>query len=49
MFPLEIWSRWTAEQPGALGRWLVGMTAAGFVAYGFYEIIHARYLHRRVR
>ena len=39
-----------AEQPGALGRWLVGVTAAGFVAYGFYEIIHARYLHiRRVR
>jgi hypothetical protein len=33
-----------------LGRWLLGVTAAGFVAYGFYEIIHARYLHiRRVR
>jgi hypothetical protein len=33
--------------------WAVGFsawTAAGFVAYGFYEIIHARYLHiRRVR
>ena len=42
--------RTLAEQPGALGRWLVGVTAAGFVAYGFYEIIHARYLHiRRVR
>jgi hypothetical protein len=26
------------------------VAAAGFVAYGFYEIIHARYLHiRRVR
>jgi hypothetical protein len=26
------------------------VTAAGFVAYGFSEIIHARYLHiRRVR
>jgi hypothetical protein len=37
-----------AAQPG--GRWLLGVTAAGFVAYGFYEIIHARYLHiRRVR
>ena len=42
--------RTLAGQPGALGRWLVGVTAAGFVAYGFYEIIHARYLHiRRVR
>jgi hypothetical protein len=39
-----------AEQPGALGRWLLGATAAGFVAYGFYEMIHARYLHiRRIR
>jgi hypothetical protein len=39
-----------AGQPGALGRWLMGVTAAGFVAYGFYQIIHARYLHiRRVR
>jgi hypothetical protein len=36
-----------AEQPGALGRWLLGVTAAGFVAYGFYEIIHARYLYIR--
>jgi hypothetical protein len=42
--------RTLAGQPGALGRWLVGVTAAGFVAYGFYQIIHARYLHiRRVR
>lgn len=42
--------RTLAGQPGALGRWLVGVTAAGFVAYGFYEIMHARYLHiRRVR
>ncbi len=39
-----------AGQPGPLGRWLMGVTAAGFVAYGFYQIIHARYLHiRRVR
>jgi len=42
--------RTLADQPGALGRWLLGVAAAGFVAYGFYEIIHARYLHiRRVR
>jgi hypothetical protein len=42
--------RTLAGQPGALGRWLFGVTAAGFVAYGFYEIVHARYLHiRRVR
>ena len=39
--------RTLAEQPGALGRWLFGLVAAGFVAYGFYEIIHARYLHIR--
>jgi len=42
--------RTLAAQPGGLGRWLLGVTAAGFVAYGFFEIIHARYLHiRRVR
>ena len=42
--------RTLAGQPGGLGRWLFGVTAAGFVAYGFYQIIHARYLHiRRVR
>ena len=39
--------RTLAGYPGALGHWLVGVTAAGFVAYGFYEIIHARYLHIR--
>ena len=32
---------------GLLGRWLLGVTAAGFVAYDFYEIIHTRYLHIR--
>ena len=37
-----------AAQPGGLGRWLLGVTAAGFVAYGFYQIIHARYLHIRL-
>ena len=42
--------RTLAEQPGALGSWLLGVAAAGFVAFGFYEIIHARYLYiRRVR
>jgi len=25
------------------------VTAAGFVAYGFYQIIHARYLHIRIK
>jgi hypothetical protein len=39
--------RTLAEQPGALGRWLFGATAAGLVAYGFYEMIHARYLRIR--
>lgn len=39
-----------AGQSGPLERWLLGVTAAGFVAFGFYELIHARYLHiRRVR
>ena len=36
-----------AAQPGGVGRWLLGVTAAGFVAYGFYQIIHVRYLHIR--
>jgi Domain of Unknown Function (DUF1206) len=39
--------RTLADQLGVLGRWLLGVAAAGFVAYGFYEIIHARYLHIR--
>ena len=29
--------RTLAAQPGGLGRWLLGVTAAGFVAYGFYR------------
>jgi hypothetical protein len=37
-----------AAQPGGVGRWLLGVTAAGFVAYGFYQVIHARYLHIRI-
>lgn len=39
--------RTLGEQPGGLGLWLLGLTAAGLVAYGFYEIIHARYLRIR--
>ena len=39
--------RTLAEQPGDLGTWLLGVIAAGLVAYGFYEIIHARYLRIR--
>jgi hypothetical protein len=34
---------------GGLGRSLLGVTAAGFVAYGFYQIVHARYLHIRLK
>ena len=36
--------RTLAQHPGQLGDWLLGITAAGLVAYGFYEILHARYL-----
>jgi hypothetical protein len=41
--------RTLASQPGDLGRWLLGVTGAGFVAYGVYQFIHARYLHIRLR
>jgi uncharacterized protein DUF1206 len=40
--------RTLASQPGHWGRALLGTTAAGFVAYGFYQMIHARYLHIRI-
>ena len=40
--------RTLAAQPGSLGRWLLAVTAAGFIAYGFYQIIHARYLRIRL-
>ena len=35
-------------QPGTLGQWLLGLAAAGFIAYGFYQIVHARYLRIRL-
>lgn len=40
--------RTLAAQPGDLGRWLLGVAAAGFIAYGFYQMIHARYLRIRL-
>ena len=36
------------SQPGDLGRVLLGLTAAGFIAYGVYQFIHARYLRIRL-
>jgi hypothetical protein len=40
--------RTLGSQPGDLGQWLLGVAAAGFIAYGFYQIIHARYLRIRL-
>ena len=39
--------RTIANQPAGTGRWLLGVTAAGLMAYGFYEILHARFLRIR--
>lgn len=39
--------RTIAAQPGGQGRWLLAVTAAGFVAYGVYQVLHARYMHIR--
>ena len=39
--------RLLAAQPAGMGRWLLGITAAGFIAYGFYQFVHARYLQIR--
>ena len=39
--------RLIAAQPGELGHWPLGATAAGFIAYGFYQFVHARYLRIR--
>jgi len=40
--------RTLGAQPGDVGRWLLGVTAAGFIAYGFYQMVHARYLRIRI-
>jgi hypothetical protein len=37
-----------AAQPGDLGRFLLAVSAAGFIAYGFYQLVHARYLRIRL-
>jgi hypothetical protein len=36
-----------AAQPGELGDWMLGTMAAGLIAYGFYQLVHARYLRIR--
>jgi hypothetical protein len=36
-----------AAQPGELGDWMLGIMAAGLIAYGFYQLVHARYLRIR--
>ena len=40
--------RTLGSQPGDLGRWLLALAAAGFIAYGFYQMVHARYLQIRL-
>ncbi len=35
-------------QSGSAGPWLLGLAATGFIAYGFYQIVHARYLRIRL-
>jgi hypothetical protein len=40
--------RTLAAQPGELGRFLLAVAAAGFIAYGFYQFVHARYLRIRL-
>jgi len=36
-----------AHQPGDVGRWVFIAVSVGLIAYGFYQMIHARYLHIR--
>jgi hypothetical protein len=36
--------RTLGAQPGLLGQWLLGLVAVGFIAYGCYQMVHARYL-----
>lgn len=39
--------RTLAAQPEPFGTWLLMLVAGGFVAYGLYQLVHARYLHIR--
>jgi hypothetical protein len=40
--------RLLAAQPGDLGRFLLALAAAGSIAYGVYQFLHARYLRIRL-
>ena len=40
--------RLLAAQPGDLGRFLLAVAAAGSIAYGVYQFLHARYLRIRL-
>jgi Domain of Unknown Function (DUF1206) len=40
--------RTLGSQPGEIGRGLLAVAAAGFIAYGFYQMVHARYLRIRL-
>ena len=39
--------RLMAAQPGGMGPWLLGIMGAGLIAYGFHQLVHARYLRIR--
>jgi hypothetical protein len=39
--------RMLAHQPGEVGRWMLAVVSAGLIAYGFYQLVHARYLRMR--
>lgn len=36
-----------SRQPGDVGRWILAFVGLGLIAYGFYQLIHSRYLHIR--
>jgi len=36
-----------AHQPGQVGRWMLAIVGIGLIAYGFYQLVHARYLRMR--
>lgn len=36
-----------AHQPGEVGRWMLAAVSIGLMAYGFYQLVHARYLRMR--